>query len=196
MPAMSKAAQFLCRSAPWRLFSRNVVLPWALQGQQLRGDVLEIGCGSGAMGAAVLRNHPLVQLTATDVDPSMVEAARGRLAAFGQRADVRQADATALPFADGSFDVVLSFIMLHHVVQWERAFDEMARVLRPNGRLIGYDLLGDGVGRVVHRGDHSTRPMHQVELRRAVEDLAGGEAAIRPTLGGLVVRFAARKAAA
>ena len=195
MPEMSRVAQFMCRSAPWRLFAGRVVLPWALQGSGLRGDVLEIGCGSGAMAAEVLRSHPNVRVTATDFDESMVAAARRRLSDFGARVEVRQADATALPFADGAFDIVLSFIMLHHVVQWEQAFAEMVRVLRPNGKLIGYDLAGDGAGRVVNGRETGTRLMRHDELRQVLNERTDLTATIRPAFGGLVVRFAGDKLA-
>ena len=48
MPEMSPFEQGFCRSAPWRWFARTVALPWALQDQQLSGDVLEIGGGIDA----------------------------------------------------------------------------------------------------------------------------------------------------
>src|ERR687892_790357 len=147
MPEMSLSEQTFCRSAPWRWFARRIVVPWALQGEQLSGGVLEIGSGSGAMAAEVLRRFSDVRLTATDYDDSMVEAARDRLRDFGDRVDVKQADAAQLPFPDESFDMVLSFIMLHHVIDWEKALAEAVRVLRPGGRLLGFDLL-------------ASRPMH------------------------------------
>ncbi len=190
---MSHVAQFTCRSAPWRFFAGHVVLPWALQGNELRGDVLEIGCGSGAMAAETLRRFPDVRLTATDFDESMVEVARRRLSDFGSRADVRQADATALPFPDGSFDAVLSFIMLHHVLQWEQAFVEAARMLRPGGRLIGYDLLADGAGGILHRREQNTRLMRHADLRGVLDGLGGVSAVTKPSFGGLVARFTAKK---
>ena len=193
MPEMSRAAQFLCRSAPWRLFAGRVVLPWALQGQPLHGQVLEIGCGSGAMAAEALRKYPDITLTATDYDESMVEVARKRLSVWGPRVEVQRADATALPFSDGSFDVVLSFIMLHHVLRWEEAFVEMARVLRPGGTLMGYDLLGDGMGRIVNGREKGTRLMRRDELRRTLDELAELRGSSQPAFGGIVVRFRAQK---
>src|SRR5918999_810087 len=141
MPTMSKVEQAFCRGTPWRVVTQRVVLPWALQGVRPRGHVLEIGGGGGAMAAALLADFDDVRLTVTDVDPSMVGVARRRLALHGDRVRVEEADATALPFADGTFDGVLSFIMLHHVLAWERALAEAVRVLRPGGALIGYDLL-------------------------------------------------------
>jgi ubiquinone/menaquinone biosynthesis C-methylase UbiE len=171
------------RSAPWRLFAGRIVLPWALQGFELRGEVLEIGCGSGAMAAEVLHGFPNVRLTATDYDESMVQVAERRLSEFGPRAIVRQADATALPFPNASFDAVVSFIMLHHVLKWEQAFAEAARVLRPGGRLVGYDLLGDGAGRFLFGHERNTRLMRSAELRQVLVDLTFDEAVTQPRSG-------------
>lgn len=150
MPAMSRVERALCQSAPWRFFAARVVLPWALQRARPERRVLEIGGGSGAMAAALLQQYPQVSLTVTDVDPAMVDTARRRLTAFGPRAEVRQADATALPFDDGSFETVVTFIMLHHVGAWEQALREASRVLAPGGTLVGYDLLATPPMRVLH----------------------------------------------
>jgi len=80
-------------------------------------------------------------LAATDVDPEMVARARERLAPYGDRAEIAQADARALPHADGSFDFVLAIGVLHHVGEWEEAVAEARRVLRDGGRLILADLV-------------------------------------------------------
>jgi ubiquinone/menaquinone biosynthesis C-methylase UbiE len=164
--------QGFCRSAPWRWFARHVVVPWALQGEHLSGDVLEIGSGSGAMADELLRRFPEVRLTATDYDDAMVDVARDRLHTFGDRVDVRQADSRQLPFPDESFDVVVSFIMLHHVIDWEEALAEAVRVLRPGGRLVGFDLLDSRSMHWLHRAERSThRMMRWDELRRATQEL-------------------------
>jgi ubiquinone/menaquinone biosynthesis C-methylase UbiE len=169
---MSPFEQGFCRSAPWRWFARSLVLPWALQGEQLTGDVLELGSGSGAMAAELLRRFPDVRLTATDYDDSMVEAARDALSEFGDRVDVRQADASQLSFPDGSFDAVVSFIMLHHVIAWEKAVAEAVRVLRAGGRLIGFDLLANRGTEWVHQADRSShRMMRWDEIRRHTQEL-------------------------
>ncbi len=190
---MSPLEQGLCRSAPWRWFAREVVLPWALQGEHLDGDVLEIGSGSGAMAAEVLRRFPDVRLTATDYDNSMVSAAGRRLHVFGEQATVRQADATQLPFPDESFDAVVSFIMLHHVIKWEKAIAETVRVLRPGGRLIGYDLLASSPLHWFHQAEGSAhRMMRFGELRRETRGLPLFGALSR-SLGGLTVRFSLEK---
>src|SRR5437868_12862303 len=153
MPVMSRIQQTLCRSVPWGFFTRRVVFPWAIGGADLNGDVLELGSGSGAMAAAMLDRYPAIRLTATDVDPAMRTAASARLARFGDRSEVTEADATDLPFGDNSFDAVVSFIMLHHVIEWEKALSEIARVLRPGGMLAGYDLVWSGPHRLVQRAE-------------------------------------------
>src|SRR5690348_15529164 len=106
MPAMSPFEAAVCRSAPWRFVARRVVLPWALQGVRPQGRVLEIGAGSGAMAAELLSTYRDISMCVTDVDDGMVIAASDRLRSFADRVELRQADATALPFDDASFDIV------------------------------------------------------------------------------------------
>lgn len=194
MPAMSPTEAAFCRSAPWRAFTRRVVLPWALQGITPAGDVLEIGAGSGTMAAEVLRAHPDVRMTATDYDDAMVVAAERRLAPFGDRAVARAADATALPFDDASFDFVLSFIMLHHTVQWETAIAEVARVLRRGGSFVGYDLVRRALPARHHPPGAAHRMMRVDELRARLDSLPFTEVKIRSGLAGRVVRFRATRA--
>jgi len=191
MPEMTRAQATFCRSAPWRWLARRVVLPWSLQGFEPQGDVLEVGAGSGAMAAELLAAHPHITMTVTDFDEKMVEVAKGRL---GDRAIVRQADATALPFDDQSFDCVVSWVMLHHTVKWEKALAEAVRVLRPGGHLVGYDLLSTLPMRVLHRDDHDQiRTMRLTELRATLDDLPIDQAVLSPSLAGLVARFVLRK---
>ncbi len=194
MPAMSRFECVFCRGAGWRAFAGRVVLPWALQGERLDGEVLEIGGGSGAMAARLLASRPSVRMTVTDYDEAMVEASRTRLAGFADRAGVRQADATRLPFRDGRFDAVLSFIMLHHVIDWEAALAEAVRVLRPGGVLIGYDLVASRPARWLHQAEGAGhRLMTRAQLRDRLDDLPVETTTLRPGLAGLVVRFRARK---
>src|SRR5262249_51443577 len=70
-----------------------------------------------------------------------VERARRRVR--DARAEFRVGDAAALDFADGSFDAVFEFGVLHHVPAWQQALREVARVLRPGGRFYFEDLLAE-----------------------------------------------------
>jgi ubiquinone/menaquinone biosynthesis C-methylase UbiE len=194
MPVMSAVERAFCRSGPWRSFTRRVVVPWALDGVNLDGQVLELGSGSGTVAEQLLARFPSIRLTATDVDSSMLDTARQRLASFGDRVEVQQADATQLPFPNGCFDAVVSFIMLHHTVQWEKALSEAVRVLRPGGHLAGYDLVESGSARVLHRFDLSPHRLATIHgVRERLGQLPVEDVRIEPALRGLIVRFQARR---
>ncbi len=193
MPSMSAIEAAFCRSAPWRLMARKSVLPWALQGLRLEGDVLELGGGSGAMAEAAARTFVTARLTVTDIDPLMVEAA-GRLLAGLDNASADQADVTSLPFATGSFDFVTSYLMLHHVIEWRRGLDEVARVLRPGGMLVGYDLTSTALAKAVHVVDRSPHLLVAPDdLRQHL--LAAGlvDVAVRTSFAGTLMRFQCHK---
>ena len=91
--------------------------------------VLEVGCGWGELAEWIARETGAT-VVAVDLSPRMVELARER------GVDARVADVQQLPFADGEFDCVVAAWMLYHVPDLDRAFAELARVLRPGGRLV------------------------------------------------------------
>ena len=130
----------------------------------------------------------------TDIDPAMVAMARRSLA-DRPHVTVSEADVTALPFADGSFDVVASYLMLHHVVEWQQALREAARVLRPGGTLIGYDLRKSWLANAVHVVDRSPyRLIGHAELARALDDEGFETVRVAQVLGKHVLKFRARRA--
>jgi len=194
---MSALARAVCTSLPYRAFARWVVLPWALQGLSPGGEALEIGSGSGAMAAQLLRKFPELRIVATDYDDEMVATAGRRLATFGERATVQRVDATALPFPDGRFDVVLSFAMLHHVMDWQRAVVEAFRVIRPGGQFLGYDLMHAApTQHARHEGPGSTNMMRPGELEAEFGRLPVTNVRTQRAAGGFALRFAATKASA
>jgi ubiquinone/menaquinone biosynthesis C-methylase UbiE len=86
--------------------------------------------------------------------------------------------------------------MLHHAVEWEKAIAEAARVVRPGGHIVGYDLLSTAPLRLLHQADGARlRFMRLPELREAVRELPMEQAVLTPSIAGLVVRFALRKSA-
>jgi ubiquinone/menaquinone biosynthesis C-methylase UbiE len=96
-------------------------------------DVLEIGAGTGVH--ARLLAQAGASLSAVDLTPTAVELTRRRLELHGLQADVREADAEHLPFADASFDFVWSWGVIHHSESTDKVAAEIARVLRPGGTL-------------------------------------------------------------
>jgi ubiquinone/menaquinone biosynthesis C-methylase UbiE len=98
-------------------------------------QVLEIAAGTGAATRAMARALPAgVELVATDLNQPMLD----RAAAVGTARPVhwRQADATALPFEEGSFDVVACQFGVMFFPDKVQAFSELRRVLRPGGALV------------------------------------------------------------
>jgi SAM-dependent methyltransferase len=196
MPEMPGSAKAFVTSRPYQLLARRIIVPWVLQGEQPAGEGLEIGAGSGAMTARLLDLFPGLRMTATDYDQDMVAGAAARLARFADRATVTRADATDLPFADERFDVVLSAAMLHHAVAWEKALAEAARVLRPGGRLVGFDLTDTAPVRLMHLGEnHRIRLIRPEQLTAELGRLGMTDWRVRRGLGGLAVRFIATRPA-
>jgi ubiquinone/menaquinone biosynthesis C-methylase UbiE len=193
MPIMPVGERVFCRTAAWGLLARRAVLPWVLAGQRMSGDVLEIGGGGGAMAAGVLGRYPAVRMTVADLDPLMVRVTERRLARFGARAMATVGDATALPFDDASFDVVVSSLMLHHIGRWEAAVAEAVRVLRPGGRFVGYDLVDTVVSRAIHHADgiHDLRSITVPTFRAALAEAGVTAPVLRA--GHLTLRWAATK---
>lgn len=100
------------------------------------GDVLELGCGAGWFWANATQHVPAeLNLTLTDLSPGMVEETTQRVRGLSCWAAVegRAVDASDLPFADASFDVVQALHMLYHLPDPARGVDEIVRVLRPGG---------------------------------------------------------------
>jgi len=93
------------------------------------GRVLEVGCGWGELAEWIAR-ETRAEVVAVDLSPRMVELARDR------GIDASVADVQALPFEDGTFDLVVAAWMLYHVPDLDRGLAEIARVLRSGGTFV------------------------------------------------------------
>ena len=99
-----------------------------------RGDrVLDVAAGSGNVAIPAAETGATV--VASDLTPELFDAGRARAAERGVSLDWREADAEALPFADGDFDVVLSCVGVMFAPHHRAAADELIRVCRPGGRI-------------------------------------------------------------
>lgn len=96
-------------------------------------QVLEIGCGMGLHTSLMAAAG--AKVTAVDLTSAAVEATTKRLALKNLQADVREADAEKLPFADAAFDFVWSWGVIHHSSRTGRVVREINRVLRPDGEV-------------------------------------------------------------
>jgi SAM-dependent methyltransferase len=108
-------------------------------------SVLDVPCGGG-VALRGLRPGQRLRYVAADISTDMLDRARGRAAALG-RDDVEfvEADIERMPFEDNEFDLCVSFNGLHCLPDPAAAIREIARCLKPGGRLVG-DTLVRGAG--------------------------------------------------
>lgn len=155
---------------------RGKFVVWAnvLEELKLRGDerILDMGCGRGAVLLLAAQHLTTGRAVGVDlwrgVDQSGNSAAATRrnaeLEGVADQVELHTADMKALPFADGSFDLVLSSLAIHNIpghAGRAKAISEAVRVLRPHGRLLIADIRG-------------TR-RHELQLRKiGMKDVARG----------------------
>jgi ubiquinone/menaquinone biosynthesis C-methylase UbiE len=104
------------------------------------GHVLDVGTGPGVLLVELATRRPDLRLTGVDLSADMITAATHNLERFGGRAVAVAGDVTSLPWADNSFDLIVSSLSLHHWDEPEAAVPELARVLRPGGLIYIYDF--------------------------------------------------------
>ncbi len=95
--------------------------------------VLDVAAGNGNVSLAAARRW--CEVTSTDYVPALLERGRQRAAADRMRIEFKEADAEALPFADASFDAVVSTFGVMFTPDQEKAAAEMLRVCRPGGKI-------------------------------------------------------------
>jgi SAM-dependent methyltransferase len=142
----------LCSSVEWASTVEHEILPWAIGARELGDDVLEVGPGPGLTTDRLRYLAP--RLTAVEVDASLASALAERLA--GSNVEVVRGDGAALPFAAARFSSATCFTMLHHVPSvstQDRLLDEVHRVLRPGGVLVGVDSIASPEWLALHEGD-------------------------------------------
>jgi ubiquinone/menaquinone biosynthesis C-methylase UbiE len=157
--------------------------------------VLEIGSGTGTLLVMVKRLHPDARVTGLDPDPKALDRARRKATAASLPIQLDQGFADALPYANGSFDCVLSCFMFHHlrgVDEKRRSLRELRRVLRCGGRLVLLDFAPPDAG---HDGGvkwllHSSRLLEDNTESRLLSLIGSagfidGRAVHRSKLGGL-----------
>lgn len=98
----------------------------------------DLGCGTGQVAAAIA---PFVsRVIAVDASGAMLQAARRRLQG-AENVELRRGELESLPIDDSGLDLALLTLVLHHVPEPDKALTEVARVLKPAGRVVVTDML-------------------------------------------------------
>lgn len=104
--------------------------------------ILDVATGTGDLAVALARGCEGASVVGVDLSEGMLERGREKVKKAGLegRVELRQADCLALPFGEGAFDVVTVAFGVRNFEHLERGYEEMARVLRPGGRLCVLEL--------------------------------------------------------
>jgi ubiquinone/menaquinone biosynthesis C-methylase UbiE len=106
--------------------------------------VLDVACGAAHV-AETIAPH-VREVVGVDLTPALLELGAARLRDAGTtNVLLQEGDVVSLPFVDGSFDVVVCRTALHHFPEKRRAVEEMARVCRPDGRVVVLDMVAPSI---------------------------------------------------
>jgi ubiquinone/menaquinone biosynthesis C-methylase UbiE len=107
-----------------------------------KGKALDVGCGTGNLAVELAKNQDLTSIEAFDFSSAYIAYAKTRGA--DPRVNFQTADACAIPFADATFDLTLSMLVLAFIPEPQRAVREMVRVTKPGGTVAAcmWDLRG------------------------------------------------------
>src|SRR5262245_33150025 len=127
----------------------------------------DLGCGTGQVSAAIA---PFVaRVIAVDGSAAMLQAAKKRLHGI-DNVELRRGDLEALPIDDRMLDAATLMLVLHHVSQPERALAEVARALKPGGRLVIVDMLPHDRETYKQRMGHVWLGFSEEQVRRIMDD--------------------------
>lgn len=132
------------------------------------GHALEIGAGTGYFTLNLMQDGVIERATASDISPGMLATLSANARRLDLEVGTRACDAEALPFGDGSFDLVLGHAVLHHLPDLEQAFAEFHRVLRPGGTFAFMgepSRYGDRIATVPKRGATAAAPLWRTLVR-------------------------------
>lgn len=122
--------------SPLRVFFQALeIRKWSRLTGPIRIDsALEIGCGLGKGARLLAERMGFGRVVAFDLEESLVRrASSGCPGRLRERLSFYVGDAQDLPFSDASFDAVVNFGIIHHVLDWRRCIREIGRVTRPGG---------------------------------------------------------------
>ncbi len=192
--AYNDANNLNARIAFWQLYGESRDASFSSFFDQLESNddlpenanILDIGCGPALYWEwGINHNRIPASWTAylTDLSQGMLDEAKSNLAAFNRDFTFEIADVCDLQFADESFDIVTANYMLYHAASQDKALSEIARVLKPGGRLYAKTNSGDHIVEFLdlQRNFIADRSQaHTIGVSHEAFTLENGEAMIEP----------------
>ena len=137
----------------------------------------DLGCGTGQLTAALA---PFVRhVIAVDASAAMLQAAKKRLHGF-ENVELRRGDLESLPIDDGRLDAATLGLVLHHLPEPDRALADVARVLKPKGRLLIVDMLPHDRESYRQQMGHVWLGFSDEHVRRILDESGFGDVRIVP----------------
>jgi ubiquinone/menaquinone biosynthesis C-methylase UbiE len=123
----------------YKLIARDIL------GDRAEGSLLDIGTGPGRLLLELHQLSPGMRLVGIDISPSMVVKARQNMADAGlsEAIEIKEGNASQIPFGGDSFDIVVSTGSIHHWKDPLAGLNEVHRVLKPGAYALMYDLVSD-----------------------------------------------------
>jgi demethylmenaquinone methyltransferase/2-methoxy-6-polyprenyl-1,4-benzoquinol methylase len=138
----------------WRAIAVRLIRPWN------PSAVLDVATGTGDLAIAIRKACPQARVVGADFCAPMLDVARRN-----GLPELVVADGMSLPFADRTFDVVTAAFGLRNMASWEKGLSEMARVLKPGGRLLILDFSLPALPVI--------RPLYRFYLHHILPHMAG-----------------------
>lgn len=153
-----------------------------------QGEAVDLGCGPGYLVVELASRLPGLQVTGVDLSQEMLITASEFAweSGVGDWVAFRQGDAQQIPFPDASLDLVVSTLSLHHWSNPVVVFNEIARVLKPGGAFLIFDLRRDMLPPFYLLIWAATRWIVPPALRRIKEPLNSRNAAYTPREVGIM----------
>lgn len=147
-----------------------------------RGQAADLGCGPGLLVVELAQRSPGLHVTGIDLAEDLLVQGEeyARRAGLSDQVSFRKGDVKQIPFPDASLDLVVSTLSLHHWSDPVAVLDEVARVLRPGGSFLIFDLRRDMMAPVYLLLWFAQHVILPAALRRAGEPLGSRNAAYTP----------------
>ncbi|HSN78493.1 MAG TPA: class I SAM-dependent methyltransferase [Anaerolineae bacterium] len=179
-PAIAAAFNRIARWPQMRLLRRAVIR--RATAMMRAGEAVDLGCGPGYLVTELAQAAPGLHVTGIDLADEMIAAAERFAAAkgLGERVVFRKGDASRIPFPDDSLDLVVSTLSLHHWSDPRPVLDEVARVVRPGGVYLIFDLRRDLAPPSYLLIWFATHVVVPLALKQAGEPMGSRDAAYTP----------------